>query len=183
MSIKYTITTKQWKCPHCQTIVKKRKDNEMAWLIYLAFLPIVLIVLLFKLIYYYSTKNSKLRTILGEEVVVCKNCGKHLITSENYFSTSTRAVYSKRDMINIIEPVLKIIREENIKYEIIETEDSVVEDVKIRYTNQNNGKTLLTEVYIVHESIIVFCEGEKFEYSHKDYAYLIIRKLGYLLRH
>ena len=27
-NIKYTITRKKWKCPNCQTIVKKRTDNE-----------------------------------------------------------------------------------------------------------------------------------------------------------
>ncbi len=181
--MKYTITTKQWKCPNCQTIVKKRKDNEMAWLIYLAFLPIFLIVLLFKVIYYYSTRNSKPHTKMGEEVVVCKNCGKYLITSEDYLSTSTREVYSNQDMLNTIEPVLKIIREENIKFDIIQTEEQVVEDIKIKYTNKNNGKTVLTEIYIKNKSIIVLCDGEEFEYSHKNYAYLIIKKLEYSLRH
>ena len=180
MSIKYTIITEAWKCPHCQTIVKKRKYSDMILLVYLALLPIVLIVILYKVVYYYFTRNSKPHTKSGGEVVVCKNCGKYLITSADYLSTYTRAVYSKQDMLNIVEPVLKIIREENIIFDIIETEENVVEDIKIKYTNKNNGKSLLTEIYIKDNSIIVLCNEEEFVYTHKEYAYLIINKLKYL---
>ena len=185
MSRRYTITRKKWKCPHCQTVVKRRQESELNCLLYLCFLPIVLIVLLFKVIYDYSTRNSKPHTKSGVKVVVCKKCGKYLITSEDYFTTSTRAVYSTQDMLNIIEPVLEIIRETNIKFEIVKTDENVVEDIKIKYTNINNGKTLLTEIYISYIYIIVLCDGKEFKYSQenyanliKDYAILIIGKLG-----
>ena len=111
MSIRYTITTKQWKCPRCQTIAKKRRDDDMIWLVYLAFLPITLIVLLVKAIYYYSTRNEKPHTKAGNEVVVCKKCGAYLITSEDMFSTHTRIACSKQDMLSLIAPVLEIMRE------------------------------------------------------------------------
>ena len=155
----------------------------MIWLVYLAFLPITLIVLLVKAIYYYSTRNEKPHTKAGNEVVVCKKCGAYLITSEDMFSTHTRIACSKQDMLSLIAPVLEIMREENIKYKIIETNENIVEDIKIEYTNIINGKTLLTEIYIkdtpTGRSIIVSCDETNFEYSHKDYAYLIVKRLDY----
>lgn len=191
---RYTITTKQWKCPNCQTVIKKERSSDLDLLVCLMALPITLIVLLInflvKLLFEDFTKSSKPHTKSGKKVIICKNCGKYLITSESHSTTFTRVAYSKQDILNIIEPVLRIVSENNIAYEIIETTENIVEDIKIKYINKNNGKSVITEIYVYDDGVgfdknflllMIVCDGKRFNYSHKNYAYLIFNKLEYSL--
>ena len=64
-----------------------------------------------------------LYTKLGEKIIICKNCGKHLVLTDGFIHTKTRLMYSKKEMLNFLEPVLKVIREYNIIYNVFKVKN------------------------------------------------------------
>lgn len=171
MAIKYTVTYKKWCCPNCKKIVNKRTESDIFWIFYLM-LPILLII---KLVYVIYSKKYIPHTRLGEKIIICKNCGKHLVLIDGFIYTKTRLMHSKKEMLNFLEPVLKVFRDYNINYNVFKIKKNIEEDIHISY--YNNGKIVYTEIYIKNDSYYIVCDGVEYEYSHQHYQNLILTKL------